>query len=189
MGKVQKHRAWVPHALSGNSKKQRTTISAGGPIILRCSTGDNIGITILKRLKRLSTSHWIHFQLISSYVDIKDNKIVDNLAKAGACDPLISSAPLTHFELFSRAKCKNKTAWTVRPQHYWYQSNRPGDSLSLDCNRQDRTTRTHFLRSLTYTGGAKSCAVCTKCTTGLATPEYILEQLSPTRSPRTTGGP
>ncbi|GFY60893.1 hypothetical protein TNIN_181141 [Trichonephila inaurata madagascariensis] len=64
-------------------------------------------------------------------------------------------------------------------------------SLLISGTQAILTALTRFLsghfRSLTYTGGAKSYAICTKCTIGLATPKHILEQLSPTRSPRTTG--
>ncbi|GFQ84310.1 hypothetical protein TNCT_165461 [Trichonephila clavata] len=58
-------------------------------------------------------------------------------------------------------------------------SNRPGGSLTLSCNEQDQTTFTHFLighlRSLTHPDGVKSYAVCTKCTTVLASLEHILK--------------
>ncbi|GBO18676.1 hypothetical protein AVEN_147863-1 [Araneus ventricosus] len=46
---------------------------------------------------------------IPSHANIQDNEIADALAKAGADDASVPSAPLTYLELFSRAKSKNKT--------------------------------------------------------------------------------
>ncbi|GBN18096.1 hypothetical protein AVEN_275066-1 [Araneus ventricosus] len=77
------------------------------------------------------------------HVNIQGNEIADALAKAGADDASVPSAPLTYLELFSRDKSRNKTIWIIPPEHHWYQGSRPG--LSLDCNRRDQTTPTRFL--------------------------------------------
>ncbi|GFU79133.1 RNase H domain-containing protein [Trichonephila clavipes] len=72
---------------------------------------DNVGVSILTKLKRLSTSHQIHLQWIPSHVDLEENEIADILAKAGARELPEPSAPLTFLEIFSRTKDQNKTAW------------------------------------------------------------------------------
>ncbi|GBO12284.1 hypothetical protein AVEN_95699-1 [Araneus ventricosus] len=45
----------------------------------------------------------------------------DALAKAGADDASVPSAPLTYLELFSIAKGRNKTIWLIPLVHHWYQ--------------------------------------------------------------------
>ncbi|GFU32933.1 RNase H domain-containing protein [Trichonephila clavipes] len=88
------------------------------------SVRDNVGVSILTKLKRLSTSHQIHLQWIPSHTDLEGNEIADTLAKARACEVPQPSAPLTFLEIFSRTKHQNKTAWiTAPPEHHWY---RPG---------------------------------------------------------------
>ncbi|GBM49119.1 hypothetical protein AVEN_77062-1 [Araneus ventricosus] len=82
---------------------------------------DNTGMNILNRLKSLSVSYRIHLQWIPSHVNIHGNEIADALAKAGADDASVPSAPLTYLELFSRAKRRNKTIWLIPPEHHWYQ--------------------------------------------------------------------
>ncbi|GBM62698.1 hypothetical protein AVEN_46516-1 [Araneus ventricosus] len=67
-----------------------------------------------------------------------DNEIADALAKAGADDASVPSAPLTYLELFSRDKSRNKTIWLIPPVHHWYQGSRTGGCLSIDCNRRDQ---------------------------------------------------
>ncbi|GFX17067.1 RNase H domain-containing protein [Trichonephila clavipes] len=79
------------------------------------SVRDNVGVSILTKLKRLSTSHQIHLQWIPSHIDLEGNEIADTLAKAGACEVPETSAPLTFLEIFSRTKHQNKTAW-ITPQ-------------------------------------------------------------------------
>ncbi|GFU31183.1 RNase H domain-containing protein [Trichonephila clavipes] len=71
---------------------------------------DNVGVSILTKLKRLPTSHQIHLQWIPSHIDPEGNEIADTLAKAGACEIPEPSAPLTFLEIFSRTKHQNKTA-------------------------------------------------------------------------------
>ncbi|GFR27267.1 hypothetical protein TNCT_519091 [Trichonephila clavata] len=52
--------------------------------------------------------------------------------------------------------------WTVPSEYYWYQSNRSGGFLTLDCSRQNQNTLTRFLfeylTSLTYTDGSMQFA-------------------------------
>ncbi|GBN66845.1 hypothetical protein AVEN_31598-1, partial [Araneus ventricosus] len=137
--------------------------------------------------------HWVaqvprdrHFPLCSyerapegsSHVNIQGNEIADALAKAGADDASVPSAPLTYLEVFSRAKSRNKTNWLIPPVHHWYQGSRPGGCLSIDCNRRDQTTLTRFLsghiRSLTFSDNSKCFEICPKCTAEQATPDHIL---------------
>ncbi|GBO23160.1 hypothetical protein AVEN_204209-1 [Araneus ventricosus] len=115
---------------------------------------------------------------ILSHVNIQGNEIVDALAKAGADDASVPSAPLTYFELFPKAKIRNKSIWVIPPVHHWYQGSRPGGCLSIDCNRRDQTTLTRLLsrhiRSLTFSDNSKCFEICPKCTAEQATPDHIL---------------
>ncbi|GFT11439.1 RNase H domain-containing protein [Nephila pilipes] len=70
---------------------------------------DSVGVEILKNLKRLSTSHQIHLQWISSHDGVEDNEIAGTLDKAAASEASVPTAPLTYLEIFSRAKSQNKT--------------------------------------------------------------------------------
>ncbi|GFV55686.1 RNase H domain-containing protein [Trichonephila clavipes] len=79
------------------------------------SVRDNVGVSILTKLKRLSTSHQIHLQWIPSHIDLEGNEIVDTLAKTSARELPEPSAPLTFLEIFSRTKHQNKTTWITPP--------------------------------------------------------------------------
>ncbi|GBO09923.1 hypothetical protein AVEN_27656-1, partial [Araneus ventricosus] len=109
---------------------------------------------------------------------IQGNEIADTLAKAGADDVSVPSAPPTYLELFSRAKGRNKTIWLIPPVHHWYQGSRPGGCLSIDCSRRDQTTLIRFLsghiRSLTFSNNSKCFEICPKCTAEQATLDHIL---------------
>ncbi|GFU98922.1 RNase H domain-containing protein [Trichonephila clavipes] len=76
------------------------------------SVRDNVGVSILTKLKRLSTSHQNHLHWIPSNVDLEGNEIVDTFA----CEVPEPSAPLTFLEIFSRTKHQNKTAWIIPPR-------------------------------------------------------------------------
>ncbi|GBN20767.1 hypothetical protein AVEN_10745-1, partial [Araneus ventricosus] len=114
----------------------------------------------------------------SEFLLASTSKIADALAKAGADDASVPSAPLTYLELFSRAKSRNKTIWLIPPEHHWYQGSRPGGCLSIDCSRRGQTTLTRFLsghiRSLTFSGNSKCFEICPKCIAEQATPDHIL---------------
>ncbi|GBN79506.1 hypothetical protein AVEN_33265-1 [Araneus ventricosus] len=97
-------------------------------------------MNILNKLKSLSVSYRIHLQWFPSHVYIQGKEIADALAKAGADDASVPSAPLTYLELFSIAKSRNKTIWLIPPEHHWYQGSRPDGCLSIDCNRHDQQT-------------------------------------------------
>ncbi|GBN08793.1 hypothetical protein AVEN_72104-1 [Araneus ventricosus] len=118
---------------------------------------------------------------IPSHVSIQGNEIADALAKAGAADASVPSAPLTYLELFSRAKSRNKAILLIPPVHYWYQGSRTGGCLSIDCNRRDQTTLARFLsghiRSLTFFDNCKSFEICLKCNAEQTTPDHILASL------------
>ncbi|GFT52809.1 RNase H domain-containing protein [Trichonephila clavipes] len=105
------------------------------------------GAGILKKLKRLSLSHQIHFQLIPSHVIIAGNEIADSLARTGFGETTTPAAPLTYLELFSKYKAKNKAICMIPPVHSWYQSKCPGGSLVRSSSRQDHTVLTRFLSS------------------------------------------
>ncbi|GFX41441.1 RNase H domain-containing protein [Trichonephila clavipes] len=94
------------------------------------SVRDNARVSILTKLKRLSTSHQIHLQWIPSHRDLEGIEIADTMAEADACELPEPSAPLTFLEIFSRTKHQNKTAWITPPEHHWYQCSRPGGSLA-----------------------------------------------------------
>ncbi|GBN06552.1 hypothetical protein AVEN_113108-1 [Araneus ventricosus] len=134
-------------------------------------------MNILNKLKSLSVSYWINLQWIPSHVNIQGNEIADALAKAGADDASVPSAPLTYLELFSRAKSRNKTIWLIPLVHHWDQGSRPGGCLSIICSRRHQTTLTRFLsgniRSLTFSDNPKSFEICPKCTAEQATPDHI----------------
>ncbi|GBM33205.1 hypothetical protein AVEN_28198-1 [Araneus ventricosus] len=135
-------------------------------------------MNILNKLKSLSVSYRIQLQWIPSHVNIQGNEIADALAKAGADDASVPSAPLTYLELFSRAKSRNKTIWLIPPVYHWYQGSRPGFCLSIHCNRRDQTTFTLFpsghIRSLTFYNNSKCFEICPKCTAEQTTPDHIL---------------
>ncbi|GFW41074.1 RNase H domain-containing protein [Trichonephila clavipes] len=71
---------------------------------------DNVGVSVLTKLKRLSTTHQIHLQWIFSHVDLEGNETADTLTKAGICKVPEPSPLLTFLEIFSRTKHQNKTA-------------------------------------------------------------------------------
>ncbi|GFW74291.1 RNase H domain-containing protein [Trichonephila clavipes] len=68
------------------------------------SVRDNVGVSILTKLKRLSTSHQIHLQWIPSHTDLEGNEIADTLDKAGASCLVCSHprVPRAHQAGFSR---------------------------------------------------------------------------------------
>ncbi|GFT64212.1 uncharacterized protein TNCV_2200921 [Trichonephila clavipes] len=80
------------------------------------SVTDNVEVSILTKLSRLSTSHQIHLQWIMSHIDLEGNEIANTLTKAGVCEVPEPSAPLAFLEIFSRTKHQNKTAWFTFPQ-------------------------------------------------------------------------
>ncbi|GFX22805.1 uncharacterized protein TNCV_2605471 [Trichonephila clavipes] len=91
--------------------------------------GDNTGVAILEKLKRLSSSHEIHLQWVPSHVNIAGNEIADALAKDGADQPTMNSVPPTYSELYS-TYINNKQS-TDPPAHHWNEAKRPGGYLSL----------------------------------------------------------
>ncbi|GFS81219.1 RNase H domain-containing protein [Trichonephila clavipes] len=128
-------------------------------------------LPVNKPYKRLSLSHPIHFQWISSHVNIDGNEIVDSLARAGAGETTTPAAPLSYLKLFSKYKAKNKAIWMIPPVHPWYQSKCPGGSLVRGSSKRDQTALTCFLSghlmSLTFVDG-------TKCSSAQTSPGHIL---------------
>ncbi|GBM33690.1 hypothetical protein AVEN_54820-1 [Araneus ventricosus] len=100
--------------------------------------GDKTSLSILQKLKLISLQHDVHFQWISSHVDIHGNELADNLAKEGSSHPIPSSLEITSLELFSREKAQNEAEWLVPPSHHWYKGRKPGLSPSLPCDRQSQ---------------------------------------------------
>ncbi|GFU37389.1 RNase H domain-containing protein [Trichonephila clavipes] len=66
----------------------------------------------------------IHLQWVSLHVNITGNEIADSLAKDGAAQPTMNSAPLTYPELHS-AFINNKES-IVPPAHHWYEAKKLG---------------------------------------------------------------
>ncbi|GFW17920.1 RNase H domain-containing protein [Trichonephila clavipes] len=79
------------------------------------SVRDNVGVSVLTKLKRLYTSHQIRLQWMPSHIDLEGYEIADTLAKAGTCEVSEPSAPLTFLEISSRTKHQNKMAWITPP--------------------------------------------------------------------------
>ncbi|GFT28304.1 RNase H domain-containing protein [Trichonephila clavipes] len=148
------------------------------------SVRDNVGVSILTKLKRLFTSHQIHLQWIPSHIDLEGNEIADALAKSGACKVPEPSAPLTFLEIFYRTKYQNKTGW-IPPEHHWYQCSRPGGSLDHGFTRQDQTLLERFphthtsvhIKTMKFSEGCKSFEMCTNCSSAPSTHAHILECL------------
>ncbi|GFW44917.1 putative RNA-directed DNA polymerase from transposon X-element [Trichonephila clavipes] len=115
------------------------------------SVRDNVGVSILIKLKRLSTSHQIHLQWIPSHVDLEGNEIEDTLAKAGACE------------------------------HHWYSCSSPGGSLAHGFTRQDQTLvarfRSGYFKTMEFSERFKSYEMCTNCSSEPASHAHILECL------------
>ncbi|GFU79061.1 RNase H domain-containing protein [Trichonephila clavipes] len=65
------------------------------------SVRDNVVVSILTKIRRLSTLHQIHLQWIPSHVDLEGNEIADTLAKAGACEVPEPSEPSSTFLRFT----------------------------------------------------------------------------------------
>ncbi|GFX66395.1 gag-pol [Trichonephila clavipes] len=92
--------------------------------------GDNPGVAILEKLKRLSSSREIHLQWVPSHVNIVDNEIADAVAKYCVAQPTTNSARLIYSELHS-TYINNKKS-TISPAHYWHVVKRPGqDSMTV----------------------------------------------------------
>ncbi|GFV29771.1 RNase H domain-containing protein [Trichonephila clavipes] len=100
--------------------------------------GDNTGVDILDKLKRISSSREVRLQWVPLHVNIVGNEIADTLAKDGTAQLTINSAPLTYSELHS-TYINNKQS-TVPPAHHWYER----ETLSLQCSRQKQTILTCF---------------------------------------------
>ncbi|GFY34586.1 RNase H domain-containing protein [Trichonephila clavipes] len=77
------------------------------------SVGDKTGVSILNKLKQVSSSSDVHFQWIPSHVDIWDNEEVNAVKKEGAIEDLATSNCLTYLELYSTRKHIDKV--TNRP--------------------------------------------------------------------------
>ncbi|GFW17989.1 RNase H domain-containing protein [Trichonephila clavipes] len=148
------------------------------------SVRDNVGVSILSKLKRLSTSHQIHLQWFPSHIDLEGNEIADTLAKVGACEVTEPSAPLTFLEIFSRAKHQNKTAW-ITPQSTIGINILVLKTLAHGLSRQDQTLLARFrsghIKSMKFSKGRKSFEMCTNCSSEPATLAHILECLGLTK--------
>ncbi|PRD33610.1 UNVERIFIED_CONTAM: gag-pol [Trichonephila clavipes] len=107
--------------------------------------GDNKGVAILDKLKRISSSREIHVQWVPSHFNIAGNEIADALAKDSATQPTMNSAPLSYSELHST--CINKQS-TVPPAHHWYETKRPGwEKQGRFLLRGLRSTPQHLLHT------------------------------------------
>ncbi|GFX02532.1 RNase H domain-containing protein [Trichonephila clavipes] len=113
------------------------------------------------------------------HVNIAGNEIADSLAKDGAAQPTMNSAPLTYSELHSTYI--NNKQLIYPPAHHWYEAKRAGGFLSLQCSRQEQTILTRFrsghLRTLIFRDGNKVFPTCVRCSACQASPEHILDCL------------
>ncbi|GFY10143.1 uncharacterized protein TNCV_360101 [Trichonephila clavipes] len=130
------------------------------------SVRDNVGVSILTKLKRLSTSHQIHLQWIPSHIDLEGNEIADTLTKGGARELLKSSAPFT-FLVLSRTKHQNKTAW-IPPRAQlvpMFSSWRLSGSrfYKTESNSSRPLSKSGHIKSMKFSEGRKSFEMCTKC--------------------------
>ncbi|GFS63000.1 RNase H domain-containing protein [Trichonephila clavipes] len=120
------------------------------------SVRDNVGVSILSKLKRLFTSHQIHLQWIPSDVDLEGNEIADTLAKAGACESTIGM------------ECC-----------------RPGGSMAHSFTRHIQNLLARFrsahLKTMKFSEACKSFKMCTSCSSEPASPAHILECLGLTK--------
>ncbi|GIY65072.1 uncharacterized protein CDAR_428731 [Caerostris darwini] len=82
--------------------------------------GDQTSLDILKLLDMLSSSHTIHFQWISSHVEIEGNEKVYSLAKSAAEEDASHSGTLTFREISFLAKIKMNKLSKTPPIHSWY---------------------------------------------------------------------
>ncbi|GFW15610.1 RNase H domain-containing protein [Trichonephila clavipes] len=91
----------------------------------------------------------------------------------------MNSAALTYSELHSTYIINKQS--TVPPAHHWYEAKRPGDSLFLQCSRQEQTILTRFrsghLRTLTFRDGNKAFPTCVRFSACQASLEHILDCL------------
>ncbi|GFS87550.1 hypothetical protein TNCV_2941571 [Trichonephila clavipes] len=82
------------------------------------SVRDNVGVSILNKLKRLSTSHQIHLPWIPSDVDLEGNEIADTLAKAALARPLSRYHP-SPFRSFSQKLNTRIRPLGLSPRAQW----------------------------------------------------------------------
>ncbi|GBM80396.1 hypothetical protein AVEN_38777-1, partial [Araneus ventricosus] len=75
--------------------------------------------------RNLRAYQGVHFQWISSHVDIHGNELADNLAKKGSSHPIPSSSEITFLELFAWKKAQNKAEWLVPSSDHWYKGRKP----------------------------------------------------------------
>ncbi|GFY11073.1 RNase H domain-containing protein [Trichonephila clavipes] len=95
----------------------------------------------------------------------------------GAAQPTMNSPPLTYSELHS-TYINNKQS-TVPPASHWYETKRPGGSLSLQCSRQEQTILSRFqsghLRILTFKDGNKVFPTCVRYSACKVSEKHILD--------------
>ncbi|GFU13729.1 transposable element Tcb1 transposase [Trichonephila clavipes] len=65
--------------------------------------------------------------------------------------------------------------------HHWYERKHSGSSFLLKCGRASQTALSRLklghIESLSFCGGRKTFALCTKCNTQQASPDHILDCL------------
>ncbi|GFU86458.1 RNase H domain-containing protein [Trichonephila clavipes] len=138
--------------------------------------------------RTVSESHDVHFLWIPPHVNIFGNERADLLAKEGCnASPPISST-LTYFEHQSRVKSEILKEWRTPPNHHWYESKHPGSSFLLKCGRASQTAisrlKSGHIKSLSFCGGRKTFALCTKFKTQQASSDHILACLGLSREDR-----
>ncbi|GFW04765.1 RNase H domain-containing protein [Trichonephila clavipes] len=128
---------------------------------------DKAGVSIRQKLTQISESHDVYFQWISTHVNIFGNEQADLLAKevCNASPPI--SSTLTYSEYQSRVKSEILKEWRTPPNHRWYESKYPGSLFLLKCGRASQTAisrlKSGHIKGLSFWGGRKTFALCTKC--------------------------
>ncbi|GFW02368.1 RNase H domain-containing protein [Trichonephila clavipes] len=138
----------------------------------------NAGVSILTKLKRLSTSHQIHLQWILSHIDLEGNEIADT--KVGACEAQ-SRHPPSSFWRFSLELNTRIRRLGLTPQSPIDINVLVLEALAHGFTRQDQTLLARFrsghIKSMKFSEGRKGFEMCTNCSSEPATPAHILECL------------
>ncbi|GFV65223.1 putative RNA-directed DNA polymerase from transposon BS [Trichonephila clavipes] len=147
--------------------------------------GDKTSISILHNLKLISKHHDVHFQWISSHVDIFGNEQADLLAREG-CSLLTTSSPaITYSEHQSKINRQLSKEWKIPPSHHWYVVREPGSFLDLNCDRASKTAISRLAsghtKSLSFLEGRKTFKFCSKYKVQQASAEHILDCLGLSR--------
>ncbi|GFY14496.1 RNase H domain-containing protein [Trichonephila clavipes] len=149
------------------------------------AVGDIAGVSILQKLRQASESHDMHFHWIPSPVNIFGNEQADHPSKEGCNASPPISLTLTYSEHQSRVKSEILKDWRTTPNHHWYESKHLGSLFLLKCGKASQIAisrlKSGHIKNLSFCGGRKTFALCTKCKTQHASPDHILNGLGLSR--------